>query len=423
MKKIYGQYMYSYPHKTAYRPLPGIDLRTYLGRLNGVEDTLYFHLPFCETKCGYCNLFSVTGKAEDYFARYIDAMERQCRQYALNPAVSFRNLVLGGGTPLLLSIAQLERVFDLARIYAHTNARDAYTVIETSPNQTTVDKLVFLKEVGVKRVSIGVQSFCQGELDALCRNHTPQCIHTALQEIKKRRFSCVNIDLIYGIPNQTLTSLQYSLDSAVAYAPEEIFIYPLYVQPQTLLAQQGVKQHPQTYAFYWFIRNYLIQGGYRQTSMRRFVRRETMQESSCGFARTVAIGCGGRSYIDDLHFCTPYARTMPSCRAILESYIACNEYLMVQNGYLLNEDEQKRRFIIKNLLYHQGIDPRVYQQIFGNLPEVDFPQLVELKRQGNAKEWEGFFKLTPKGLSLSDTIGRDFISDEVRERMAVWNEH
>lgn len=423
MQRIYGQYMYSYPHKTAYRPLPGLDLKTYLAKLSGVEDTLYFHLPFCETKCGYCNLFSVTGAAEDYFNRYIDAMERQCRQYALNLDVSFQNLVFGGGTPLLLSIAQMERIFDLARTYAHTDAHDAYTVIETSPNQTIADKLLFLKEKGVKRVSIGVQSFCQEELAAIYRNHTPQHIHMALKAIKQHNFSCVNIDLIYGIPNQTSASLKYSLENAVAYTPEEIFIYPFYIQPQTLLAHKGIERHPQTYAFYWFIRDYLRKCGYRQTSMRRFIKQENMRESSCGFAKTVAIGCGGRTYIDNLHFCTPYARTMPSCRAILENYIDCGDYLTVHNGYLLNEDEQKRRFLIKNLLYHQGIDKHVYQRCFGNEPEVDFPQLLGLKCQGNAEERNGFFKLTPKGLSLSDAIGQDFISDEVRKKMAAWNEN
>lgn len=79
--KRYTQYMYSYPHKTAYGPLEGVTLNQYLPDLAGPGHDLYLHLPFCETKCGYCNLFSVTGLGETAIDRYLDTVERQLRQY------------------------------------------------------------------------------------------------------------------------------------------------------------------------------------------------------------------------------------------------------------------------------------------------------------------------------------------------------
>lgn len=98
----YIQYMYSYPHKTAYGPLEGISLHDFLPCLQGSQNGLYLHLPFCRTKCGYCNLFSVTGQKEEQVDRYLEAVGRQSRQYQelLAPyGTVFQELVIGGGHP------------------------------------------------------------------------------------------------------------------------------------------------------------------------------------------------------------------------------------------------------------------------------------------------------------------------------------
>ena len=106
--------MYSYPHKTAYRPLTGIRLADCADSLSGSGCGLYLHIPFCQTKCGYCNLFSVTGAGTEEMERYLDAVERQLSQYRriLEPAgTRFSDFTIGGGTPLLLNAGQLDRVF------------------------------------------------------------------------------------------------------------------------------------------------------------------------------------------------------------------------------------------------------------------------------------------------------------------------
>ena len=134
----YTQYMYSYPHKTAYCPLSGIHLSDYLSRLTGPGHSLYLHLPFCEAKCGYCNLFSVTGQNEEAMDRYLHSVERQILQYEplfTSVGCEFSDFTVGGGTPLLLTDSQLERVFSLIRNHLRLS-RDAQIIIETAPNQT-----------------------------------------------------------------------------------------------------------------------------------------------------------------------------------------------------------------------------------------------------------------------------------------------
>ena len=119
MDNPYHQYMYSYPHKTAYDTLHDIRLEDYTGRLRDGDNSLYFHIPFCQYKCGYCNLFSVTGQPEQFMRDYVDAMERHGEQIsgALPENIEFTDLTLGGGTPLMLTESLLRRVFWLAREY------------------------------------------------------------------------------------------------------------------------------------------------------------------------------------------------------------------------------------------------------------------------------------------------------------------
>lgn len=419
----YLQYMYSYPHKTAYGPLRGVRLEQYADRLSGSENSLYFHIPFCESKCGYCNLFSVTGQSEEVMEQYVGAMERQAGQWSASfpQDVEFMDLTLGGGTPLLLPERQLERVFRIARECMGFEPAGRHIVVETSPGQTTEEKLQLLKEQHVTRVSMGVQSFHGDELEAIRRSHSVEQVERALECIQKVGFPCVNLDLIYGIPGQTASSLWQSLERALAYEPEELFVYPLYIKKDTYLYNKGVRRPSRTYEMYVQLRAYLRERGYRPYSMRRFVK-ETVADisggvSSCGFGNTVSIGCGARSYIGNLHFCTPYSVRQSQCRELLWKYISEEDYREIRHGYILTDDEQKRRFIIKNILFGGGLSLAEYETAFSGEAEKEFPILLEWVRQDYARKQEGRIVLTEQGFCLSDYLGPMLISDEVREKM------
>ncbi len=432
----YIQYMYSYPHKTAYGPLTGIRWEDYAGRLSGRENSLYIHIPFCQSKCGYCNLFSVAGQGEDLMEQYVGAMERQGAQWssALHARTVFADLTLGGGTPLLLPERLLERVFRIASDAMGFEEQGHPVIVETSPGQTTEEKLLLLKEHHVTRISMGVQSFYGEELKAIHRNHTPEQVERALERIRGVGFACVNLDLIYGIPGQTWESLLKSADRAISFGPEELFVYPLYIKPDTYLYKKGVRRPADTYGMYLGIRQYLREHGYIPYSMRRFVREDYAgsnagnatggatedmgddcgngggRSASCGFGNTVSIGCGGRSYIDHLHFCTPYAVRHSECMANLRQYMDELDYREIRHGYLLSEGEQRRRFVIKNVLFDCGISKEDYAAYFSRDLEADFPVLREWIARGHAFEKEGVIRLTEEGFSLSDHLGPMLIS-------------
>lgn len=423
----YIQYMYSYPHKTAYGALEGVDFRDYAHRLSGSHTGLYFHIPFCESKCGYCNLFSVAGQKEEFMGKYVDAMERHAAQIraCLPDDVFFSDLTLGGGTPLLLSAAQLERVFRTAEKFPGLEERTRPVHVETSPAQTTEEKLSLLKEHHVTRISMGVQSFQEEELRTLGRRHTAEMAERAMARIKKTGFPCVNLDLIYGIPGQTMQTLRDSAERALAYEPEELFIYPLYIKKGTDLYRKGVQRPEQTYDMYVQIRSFLKEHGYFPYSMRRFVKKEKAADGdrkSCGFENTISIGCGGRSYIGNLHFCTPYYVRQQDCRKVLESYTNCENYLPVKHGYLLSEEEQRRRYVIKNILFCCGLSRGEYREMFSGEVGEDFPVLRDWIQSGYAYEEQENIYLTEKGMSLSDALGPMLISEEVREKMRREND-
>ncbi len=421
----YQQYMYSYPHKTAYGPLEGLRLDDYKPRLTTGANSLYFHVPFCETKCGYCNLFSLAGQAQELVEDYLQAMTRQIEQYQLSE-VTFTDLTIGGGTPLYLTASQLERLFALAEERVHFQTTQPPIIIETSPRQTTAEKVQVMRDHGVSRVSLGVQSFQDQELLTLGRLHRRKDIDRALALLKQAGFSCLNLDLIYGVPGQSVHSVLESLRLTLTYEPEEIFLYPLYVKAGTTLYRQGKRVSTEAYALYRMLRQELLGAGYTQTSMRRFVRKPAEEEAwnGCGFAEhTLAIGCGGRSYIDELHFCVPYSVSPQGCARILQVYLQKVDHQIIEHGYLLTSAERQRRFLLKNLFYYRGLPIKAYETLFGRSPLMDFPVLKEwLAAQWLVWDERDNLRLTEAGLDLSDYLGPKLISPEVQAKMEAWRD-
>ncbi len=418
---IYTQYMYSYPHKTAYRVLEKETVVESFKNIASTETMLYLHIPFCESKCGFCNLFSIIAP-DQYRKDYLSAVTRQIEQYTSVKnlhTINWSSFVIGGGTPTVLSISQLENLFLTIKNATGVTADNRFSVIEVSPDSADSDKLTFLKENNFNRVSIGVQSFIDSETTALARDNKSDVSKQAIQTMKDLNFEVLNIDLIYGIKGQTIKSLQYSLDTALSYSPEEIYIYPLYIQPETFLHSKYIPDICMRYEMYVFVSEYLQTKGYYQTSMRRFCKNKPEVPVSCGFENTLSFGCGGRSYLGNLHFCTEYATNRAVCKTILDKFIETEDFFANMTGYNLNTDELKRRYIIKNLPYYSGISIVDYQKLFSSSILEDFPEIHLLAKQGLIVIDKDVIKLTSKGLGYSDYIAPMFISDEVAKKSRV----
>lgn len=237
----YQSYTYSYPHKTAYRPLtPAVPLREAWAHEDKRHLFLYLHIPFCEMRCGFCNLFTTVGAPQSLEKAFLDALERQARAVSKGLGeAQFSRMALGGGTPTYLAAEELRRAFDLLeRQFGATPARLPCSV-ETSPATATPERSQVLAERVVQRVSIGIQSFVEAEVRSVGCSQRNAEVFAALDNIRAADIPALNLDLIYGLAQQTPESWLYSLEKALEWSPEELFLYPLYVRPLTGIGRLG----------------------------------------------------------------------------------------------------------------------------------------------------------------------------------------
>lgn len=152
------------------------------------------------------------------------------------------------------------------------------------------------------------------------------------------------------------------------------------------------------------------------------MRKQEEKTESCGFEQTISIGCGGRSYMGNLHFCTPYHVKPENCREEIDKYCRQTDFSKAENGFILNEEEQRRRYTIKNLLHKNGIDRKEYQKIYQKDVLNEWISWEQLREEKLAEWNESRIWLTEEGMAQSDLIGPMFISEDVAERMKNWKE-
>lgn len=418
----YQAYTYGYPHKTAYRPLDTpVELQDAWAPEDRQNLFLYLHVPFCEMRCGFCNLFTTVGAPPALEDAYLDAVARQARAVrgALGDA-SFSRIALGGGTPTYLSPGELERVFDLLADTFGARPDALPTSVETSPATATPDRLRVLADRGVSRVSIGIQSFIESEVRSVGRAQRTAQVHTALEHIRAAGLPVLNLDLIYGLAHQTPQTWLASLEAALEWSPEELFLYPLYVRPLTGIGRLGRTWDDERRELYRLGRDFLLAHGYRQTSMRRFQKAalplESEPEYTCQLDGMVGLGCGARSYTRALHYSSEYAVGATGVREILHDYVRREEhdFARATHGIRLSPDEQRRRFVLQSLLHAEGLSETAYRAAFGTGLWEDFAHLAELTGAGHAHKLGGRLVLTPLGFELSDAIGPWLYSPAVR---------
>ncbi|MBT0772813.1 STM4012 family radical SAM protein [Kineosporia sp. J2-2] len=423
----YQGYLYAYPHKTAYRRL---EPRPLLSEVWAHEPTsalfAYVHIPFCEIRCGFCNLFTRTRPPAEQVTAYLAQIDRQARAVrdALGDRPAFARLAIGGGTPTYLTAPELERLF--AVVGGTLGAAGVPATVETSPATATPDRMAVLADHGVTRVSIGVQSFLESEARAAVRPQKPSEVQSALETIRAGGVPALNLDLIYGIDGQTRESWHVSLTQALRWHPEEIFLYPLYVRPLTGLdrrARTVADWDAQRLDLYRYAVDFLKDAGYVQDSMRQFRRADAPADEapdySCQDDGMVGLGCGARSYTRDLHYSFDYAVSVPEVRAVIDDYVArpAGDFRYAEFGFNLDEGEQRRRWLVKSLLRAEGIDSAAYEKRFGTRHDDDFPQLRDLTERGWLEA--GHTRLTAEGLAHSDSVGPWLVSGPVRAAMAA----
>lgn len=439
-------YAYSYPHKSSYRPfIPAVPLADAWRDEDRCRLALYVHIPFCEMRCGFCNLFTQSQPATNQVTDYLKTLARQMRVVRRQiPDARFATFAMGGGTPTFLTAWQLEELLQTLESTLGLVFRDVPTSIETSPATASRERLSVLADRGVERVSLGVQSFVDSDTQTFGRPQRADDVRNALETIRSLDFPVLNIDLIYGDPAQSRDSWLRSLAAALQYRPEELYLYPLYVRPETGLARTGHRAAKHRIDLYRAGRDWLLERGYEQVSLRCFRSRRlglrpdrperfnnaspVGTESQPTFGATsyacqqdgmIGLGCGARSYTRDLHYATRFAVTQAGVRAILGEWIAQSDadLALATHGIRLSIDEQRRRFVILSLLQSSGLSLAEYAARFSGVPSDDIPELADLLSRVWLCEQQGRHLLTEAGLENSDIVGPMLYSESVRRRL------
>ena len=419
-ENIYEGYAYSYPHKHSYRRLNNLALPALWEKEKKDALFLYIHLPFCEMRCGFCNLFTIANPQENMVDAYLQTLAREAT--AIKDQVApeaFAQMAVGGGTPTFLQPHQLEKLFSIIRKLG-CEPEKIPTSFELSPATVTREKLRLLVEQGVDRVSMGVQSFLESEVKALGRPQKNTEVYAALDLLKQYSFATVNVDLIYGAYGQTLSSWLHSVQEVIRYGIEEVFMYPLYVRPLTGITKINRQQEDSRFIFYREAKQLLLSAGYRQVSMRLFQKTGMAQKHparsySCQEDGMIGLGAGARSYTRSVHYSSEYAVARQNIRSIIEKYIAKPHFTEVDYGIALNKEEQQRRFVIKSILHGAGLDLKRYHTLFEHDALQEYPLLQELISADMARRQGDVLRLTNTGIDYSDAIGPTLYSEPIRQ--------
>ncbi len=198
---------------------------------------VYVHIPFCQSKCAYCDFVSFAG-LESLGASYVDALCREIAQRASAWASArFDTLFIGGGTPTVLPPEQIVRI--LSSCFANLNlAQDSEVTSEANPGTVSLSDLHALRTAGVNRLSLGVQSLCDKELQLLGRIHTADQAVDAYRMARQAGFDNINLDLIYGLPEQPVKRWLETLERTLELYPEHLSLYALTIEAGTPLAER-----------------------------------------------------------------------------------------------------------------------------------------------------------------------------------------
>lgn len=240
---------------------------------------LYIHTPFCQHKCGYCDFYSSTN-ADQYESAFVSALIQEIKTKSEKQKVD--SIFLGGGTPSLLSVQDLERIMHTIQSHYLLTA-DCEITIETNPGTVNREKLAAFQSIGINRISFGVQSFIESELKFMERIHTAE---EAIENIKAAHslaFENVSFDLIYAIGEQTLKDWKYNLDLAISLGTEHISAYNLIIEKNTAfyrLMQDGKiseKSQEEERRFYEFTMEHLSKAAYTHYEVSNYAKSKNFE--------------------------------------------------------------------------------------------------------------------------------------------------
>jgi len=357
---------------------------------------IYIHVPFCKQKCVYCDFYSLPRREADMDA-FVSALRAQLAGTDFS-GYEADTVYFGGGTPSLLGPRRLTSLLEAAA-RACPIAPDAEITFEANPDSASdSEALAALRRAGFNRVSLGMQSADDRELKALGRVHTMAQVRASAEAVRRAGFENLSLDLIYGLPGQSLTRWLDSLSAAAGLYPEHISCYGLKAEPGTpLYARRNTLPDDGVQAdMYLETVNFLESQGYRQYEISNFAKpgrasRHNMKYWTLG--EYAGFGPGAHSDFRGVRYA--WARDLD---AFLRKEWTRSE------SQAISSDEREEEWLMLSLRTVRGVDPAEYTGRFGRSFGRFLPFLERCKAAGYAVREAGRWHLTPRGFLVSNQI-------------------
>ncbi|WP_304296646.1 radical SAM family heme chaperone HemW [Porphyromonas gulae] len=370
---------------------------------------LYIHIPFCATRCSYCDFYSQTNSA--LRSEYIQALIAEMSIRRTEVADTIGTLYFGGGTPSLLSPQEIGRIIEQAyKLFSFSS--DVEITLEANPDDLNTGYVQELRTLPINRISMGAQSFHDEDLHFLNRRHNARQVYEAVDTCRKAGLTNLSIDLIYGLPGQTAARWQENITAVLALAPPHLSAYHLIYEegtPLTRLLHAGkVREVDEEVSleFFRMLREQLTRAGYEHYEISNFARAGYhSRHNSSYWQDTPYLGLGPSAHSFDGW---RTRRCNPSDISRYIASMAAGKPLFTEE--ILTDNDRYNEVIMTRLRTARGLSPDQVSYLFGKeSTERCIRTAAPFIRDGLLhEEADGRIRLTEKGIFLSDRIISEF---------------
>ncbi len=388
--------------------------------------SLYIHIPFCRSRCGYCDFNTYAGM-EHYIDAYVDALYKEIGRVAQSApeVIPVHTIYFGGGTPSLIPAFQLAKILDLIYKNFHVTS-NCETSLEANPGTVNLFYLKELNSMGFNRISLGMQSAIPEELRLLERRHNTCDVLSAVKWARQAGFTNINLDLIFGLPNQSMKAWQFSVDFALRINPEHLSLYALTIEPGTPLyhwVNRGLVDTPDADLaadMYEWAGDRLESAGYGQYEISNWAKQRKdgwlMCRHNLQYWRNqpyLGFGAGAHGYASNLR--------VANVNSILEYIDKCSlkkegEFprspATLTEEFIDTKNEIAETMMMGLRLTHEGVSAKKFENRFGKTLIEEYPKEINELIGWGLLEWVGeneTLRIAKKGRILGNQVFIRFV--------------
>lgn len=371
---------------------------------------IYVHIPFCKQKCYYCDFISYAD-LNFKITQYVESLEKEIQEFDFSN-YEVTSIYIGGGTPSYIDSKYIKEI--LNKIYEKINYKPIEITIEVNPGTINKHKLEDYKEAKINRLSIGLQSTNNKLLEKIGRIHTYEEFLNTYKLAQEVGFKNINIDLMIGLPNQTIEDLKDSLNKIIQLNPTHISIYSLIVEDGTIISKQleekkiELPTDEQERRMYWYAKNTLELNMYNHYEISNFSKKgkESKHNLNCwNQEEYIGFGVASHSYINNIRF---------SKTASIEDYIKNIQENENEKNIKIEEQQtmqdKRNEFMMLGFRKIEGVNIAKFKEKFIDNPIFLYrDKLNKLSKQKLIEIDLNNIKLTNKGLDLANIVFEEFI--------------